>query len=408
MIKIEIPNISAKKQEYLNTVKPSVKERIELLIISSKHLRGDPIDLTVKDFAKYSKLSSKIIDKFISKNDRKGFKFIKKKYKETISNCLNSIIIYPILSRLNFDKIISFLQELLSDNGELLNKLLICDPHKLLSLRTKLLDKYKLNDNSSKYLLSLAFDYSNSDINNSIKKFFRKNNFVKFCPYCNINEVLHIETQGGKSATGHQLDHFFDKASYPLLACSFFNLIPSDSNCNGPTNKGSITFTDKFHLNPYIDGFRDRVVFEPVFLGNKIKEIQIKISALRGTDIRKQLLGSSEEINEDDIGNNFHKEGNVNVFKILSRYRGRVDLAEFVLNDILKAENGIPAIQNFLDLMTDLDKKDNYIKWYESTIKTPFHERDFNNRGYSKFNRDIHDFYYQLDINRRSEYINPT
>lgn len=408
MIKIEIPNISAKKQEYIEAVKPYVKERIELLLISSKHLSGDTIDLSVLGFVKYSQLTSKILIKFVSPDDRKGFKFTKDKYVKTIAICLSSQIIKSTISKFELNKIINFLEKVLSNNCKLLDEILVCEPYDLFSFSTKILKEYKINGVYSKYILSLAFDYSNIDVSDSIKFFFRKNNFVNFCPYCNINEILYIETQGGKAAAGHQLDHFFDKASYPLLACSFFNLVPSDSICNGSTNKGSIPFTDEFHLNPYIVGFNNNLVFEPILLGNSVKEVMLKINAKKGSSIRKKMLGSSEEINEDNIGNNYHREGNVNVFLLRSKYRNRKKNAENVLKDIYRANNGIVAIQKFLDLMTDLNKKEIYIEWYESTIKTPFYEEKFNDNGFSKFNKDIHDFYYRMDEKSRSEYMNPT
>jgi len=53
------------------------------------------------------------------------------------------------------------------------------------------------------------------------------------CPYCNRNYIsVLIKKEEGDSKTRPQLDHFYPKAIYPFLACSFYNLIPSCSACN--------------------------------------------------------------------------------------------------------------------------------------------------------------------------------
>lgn len=49
------------------------------------------------------------------------------------------------------------------------------------------------------------------------------------CPYCNRNYV--INEPHDKLATC-QLDHFYDKSTYPFVALSFYNLIPTCGTCN--------------------------------------------------------------------------------------------------------------------------------------------------------------------------------
>ncbi len=74
---------------------------------------------------------------------------------------------------------------------------------------------------------------------------------IKTCPYCNrsyisfVNEKKSNEDKDEKSnkKTRPQLDHFYPKAIYPFLACSFYNLIPSCSACN--------------HMKSYDDSYAD-------------------------------------------------------------------------------------------------------------------------------------------------------
>ena len=73
---------------------------------------------------------------------------------------------------------------------------------------------------------------------------------INSCPYCNRNYISVIKKEEKEdSKTRPQLDHFYPKAIYPFLACSFYNLIPSCSTCNlMKSDKDS--FEDKL-ISPY-------------------------------------------------------------------------------------------------------------------------------------------------------------
>jgi len=77
---------------------------------------------------------------------------------------------------------------------------------------------------------------------------------VNVCPYCNINSTYTVVKKDGKKITRPEFDHFYDKATNPILALSFYNLIPSCHTCNS-TLKGSEEFSMIGHLNPYSDNF---------------------------------------------------------------------------------------------------------------------------------------------------------
>ena len=58
---------------------------------------------------------------------------------------------------------------------------------------------------------------------------------VKTCCYCNINYTLLIEEKQARTMDKKalfQFDHFYDKAKYPHLSMSMYNLIPCCSTCN--------------------------------------------------------------------------------------------------------------------------------------------------------------------------------
>ncbi|GIN41192.1 hypothetical protein [Heyndrickxia oleronia] len=81
---------------------------------------------------------------------------------------------------------------------------------------------------------------------------------IQVCPYCNRQYITTIYTQGQK--TRAQLDHFFDKATYPYLAISIYNLVPSCSVCN-TSLKGQKKFYVNTYIHPYIDSFGDKYRF---------------------------------------------------------------------------------------------------------------------------------------------------
>ena len=406
MIKIEIPDKEERKKDFLARLKPLIKKRAKLMILSLKHLDGGVIDVNEVELNQYRYLTWKIVNKLTIGNFVEKEEFKKTQYKNTIANCLTNRKKGSELQKVNFNDFFQFLTDLLDPNKKLLDRILVCEASQLNNTNEYILNRYNFFGNSNRYIIKLIFDYENEIIGNCIKDFFRTNEFVNYCPYCNITEVIFTETpKGTRVGTFHQLDHFFDKGKHPLLACSFFNLIPSDSTCNGSVNKGKILFTDEFHLNPYIRGFNKDLVFQPIIIGNNVSEIKVKINSPKGSTIRKQMLGSSEELNEDNLGNNVHKEGNVNVFTLSTKYRNRTKKAQTILDIIKAKDNGMNGIKKMLIRMKGLDKKIVYVNWYQGKMQTSFIAKKFNDTAFSKFNRDIHDYYYENDKKKRNKFI---
>lgn len=72
------------------------------------------------------------------------------------------------------------------------------------------------------------------------------------CTFCNRQYIFTARKKAGKKGMTCQFDHWFDKAKHPLLALSFYNLIPCCSVCNSSV-KSTAPFDTKSHLHPYID-----------------------------------------------------------------------------------------------------------------------------------------------------------
>lgn len=73
------------------------------------------------------------------------------------------------------------------------------------------------------YIISTLY----GDMTTGTRKHLLDTLSVTTCPYCNRSYINPAE-----SKTGCHLDHFYDKMTYPILAVSFYNLIPVCSTCN--------------------------------------------------------------------------------------------------------------------------------------------------------------------------------
>jgi hypothetical protein len=83
---------------------------------------------------------------------------------------------------------------------------------------------------------------------------------VNVCPYCNMTPVW-VHSDGERRLAVVSYDHFYDKATYPYLCLSFYNLIPACSHCN-ETYKNQRTFTTATHFHPYLDHYNDVNTFD--------------------------------------------------------------------------------------------------------------------------------------------------
>jgi len=83
---------------------------------------------------------------------------------------------------------------------------------------------------------------------------------VDVCPYCNMMPVwVHWDEERQLAIVSY--DHFYNKATYPYLCLSFYNLIPACSPCN-ENFKQQRTFTPTTHFHPYLDHYDDGNTFD--------------------------------------------------------------------------------------------------------------------------------------------------
>lgn len=95
---------------------------------------------------------------------------------------------------------------------------------------------------------------------------------IDTCPYCNRN---YIYTTSKNKEIKPEIDHFYPKSKYPVLALTYFNLIPSCKPCNGFGAKEAKDPRDEDLTNPYL------IKNDDFILSHKINNIAI-INPLSG------------------------------------------------------------------------------------------------------------------------------
>jgi hypothetical protein len=99
------------------------------------------------------------------------------------------------------------------------------------------------------------------------------------CIYCNRLYANTIEIEGGtnneKRIARPTFDHWYSKSKHPILALSFFNLIPSCSVCN-TSIKSTAEFDIDTHIHPYIHDKTDQYNFSYIISDVGEYEVSIK------------------------------------------------------------------------------------------------------------------------------------
>ena len=198
-------------------------------------------------------------------------------------------------------------------NDDFIDKLLLYTPkqqYKLISIISK---KYPiLGDRNSNEHKAFRYIFIDNGYEQIDKKEFYNQLGINSCVYCNRNYIFNLDENGHIKG---QLDHFYDKASYPYLTMSFYNLIPSCAGCNKV--KSSYNTYENKSISPYM---REECKIFDVDI-DSINNLQYK---LRSDDLLEKLL--IEKIYNDghrDILNDmyakFYQEETKEHFKLLKK-----------------------------------------------------------------------------------------
>lgn len=300
----------------------------------------------------------------------------------------------------NKKDILDFLKHLTKKRIE---EILSSKPNILAQVEASIIKSFNITSYSE--IVSYIFDYSMlgaDQVSHYTSSDFLRTSGVKTCVYCNIrpivaNEILDIATNTKKDGTRDDIDHFLEKSNHPLLALSFFNLIPSCLNCNQRC-KASNPFHYDYYLHPYQEGFEredgepthNQVHFEFEFVKASssvdnsdlvsISDLNVKIKwdqLISSTKLRKLKRQSPDPL----------KAGSVDLFELESSYQQDQSKSE-VLKVIRSLDkNSLAYINSLSWFYTEVNET--AINAYEKCLYTAFNKVNFIEANYSKLHLDI-------------------
>lgn len=238
-----------------------------------------------------------------------------------------------------------------------IDTILIGDPDKIDRIITHIttdmnINFTKVNRNSPLYKeLKKIFDYDAFVASYPPKKVWGAYQLVsrlnvKVCPYCNRQYIFTVHKVAGEGGqTRGRLDHFYDKATYPYLALSLYNLIPCCNICNSDL-KGSIQFSTSSHIHPYKEEFGDHFKFSlKMKSGKSLKAGDTsQINYLQGIgdefDVEVKALSIDQNFNEK-------VRQNLSVFKIEELYNMHKDyIMDLIKKKVMYSESQIDELYN--------------------------------------------------------------
>ena len=227
--------------------------------------------------------------------------------------------------------------------------------------------QYKTVDNKKKFIyivkddLKEVFKYQGK-FQIPISKFFERNLETRTCYFCNIHFINEYKVSEDKDneddyRNEFTLDHYYDKATYPYLALSLYNLIPSCYTCNSKLKKNK----EFKNLAPSTNSFDfdERVKFK-LFLKSSCDSLHIKSS----DDIDIPLKEHSNIYDEY-----------VAIFKLNKRYNAHKDIVyDMIKKAELYPESRLKELQDLTGIPYQQIKKDifNLIDENEDLSKKPF------------------------------------
>lgn len=238
-----------------------------------------------------------------------------------------------------------------------LKRVLIGLPTELDSIKSKFCKNEKIRK---------IFDYDNWLSNDKYNAYdLAKKLDIPTCPYCNRMYTKTVMGEAGEKIIRPEFDHWFPKSQYPLLALSFYNLIPSCHICNSNL-KGKIKPDLKYHFHPY----------NPINNFNPIFSYELK-----DYDSYKIKIGFRGEFKEKK-----QFEKSLKIFELENIYQAHED----EVKDLIKIRQAYS--DKYIDILNEsLENKIHLSKEevYRLAFGVHYEEDKFDRRPLSKLKKDI-------------------
>ena len=274
---------------------------------------------------------------------------------------MNQIKIVSNIDTLN-KKVIDFLND--DDN---LKKILIGTPEELDSIKSMFIDSEEELETLKKIINYKAWINKKKD-DNTYKHYnayhLAEKLDIPTCIYCNRIYTKTVIDKSGKKITRPTFDHWFPKSEYPLLALSFYNLIPSCTVCNSGV-KGADPFQLSTHFHPYHRDVKNELKYRFSYYHKNYDKYEFKIKT-----------------NDDDK----FSEDSVNAFQLENIYQAHEDEIEDLrrIKDAY-SEDYIKNLEEKILCGISLDRNE----VYRLAFGVHFEEAKFDRRPLSKMKKDI-------------------
>lgn len=218
---------------------------------------------------------------------------ISKKQKEEIEK-----IYWNWLSKYHLDEIINVISRddvlkklILNDETDLvvsLKKYLLADYNEIIQNKLKIdmlrSENQHIKAATKDYLQNRYENYRDSQAAKIVRILE-----VTVCPYCNQNHINVVHEKGGKIKLWGDLDHFYDKSTYPELAICLYNLIPVCKVCNQLKSSQK-----KIIISPYNLEQKTNIRFKTEFDEN------MDISYLQGKSLNFNIIIDDSQLTDED------------------------------------------------------------------------------------------------------------
>ncbi len=233
----------------------------------------------------------------------------------------------------------------------------------------------KLTDKKKKNLFSKIenlFKYSGKFQSAVLTPFFTNNFNFKTCFYCNKDFITNFKKEKKNLVSTFQLDHFYDKGTYPYLALSLFNLIPSCSTCNSSKVKGT---KNTFRHDSKVGKYDNETCISPNSDKFKFNE-KVKFKLYLDKSCENLHIKDKENIDielKEYYSNDYDKY--IEVFKLNERYKAHKDIVyDMITKAELYPQSRLKELQDLTGIPFQQIKKDifNLIDENEDLSKKPF------------------------------------
>ncbi len=157
---------------------------------------------------------------FVNRNIDKAYEFHKIEISDLFNKIIGDEFIFRGNPKVKVKLPICFLKFLTAN----IDNLISGKPEELIKINLEY-NKLSLTNNDKELVNSFFLQTGYGNFKNI--KFLNKLD-IDTCSYCNKNYTLNITKNNARA----QLDHWFPKDKFPVLALSFHNLIPSCQSCN--------------------------------------------------------------------------------------------------------------------------------------------------------------------------------